>query len=117
MNSKYLGNKGEILAREFLVHHGCTIIDHNFRSRYGEIDLIVRKKKAYRFVEVKSRSTHDFGVPQESVVTRKQKKIRKTALIWLTQRHLPLDSEIHFDVLAITILSGKPHFEYIEDAF
>ncbi len=117
MNTKYLGDKGEILAREFLEHHGYTVIDHNFRSRYGEIDLIAHKKKAYRFVEVKSRSTHDFGIPQEAVVTRKQKKIRKTALIWLRQRHLPMDSEIHFDVLAITMLSGRPRFEYIQDAF
>ena len=48
MSTKYLGDKGEILAREYLVRHGYTVVDHNFRSRYGEIDLIARKKKAYR---------------------------------------------------------------------
>lgn len=117
MNQRYLGAKGEQLAREYLEQHGCAVIDHNFHSRYGEIDLIIRKNRAYRFVEVKYRSTHDYGIPQESVVVRKQRKIRKTALIWLKQRHLPMDSEVHFDVLAISLVSGRPRYEYIEDAF
>ena len=117
MNRRYLGAKGEQLAREYLEQNGCTVIDHNFHSRYGEIDLIIRKNRAYRFVEVKYRSTHDYGIPQESVIARKQRKIRKTSLIWLKQRHLPMDSEIHFDVLAISLMSGQPRYEYIEDAF
>jgi putative endonuclease len=117
MNRQYLGAHGEHLAREYLEQRGCSIVDSNFRCRYGEIDLIIRRDRAYRFIEVKSRSTHDYGIPQESVVIRKQQRIRKTALIWLKQRHLPTDSEIHFDVLGITFVSGKPHIEYLEDAF
>jgi len=117
MNQRYVGARGEQLAREYLEQHGGSVIDHNFHSRYGEIDLIIRKHRAYRFVEVKFRSTDDYGIPQESVVARKQQKIRKTALIWLKQRHLPMDSEIHFDVLGISLMSGQLQYEYIEDAF
>ncbi|KPK70261.1 hypothetical protein AMJ87_09235 [candidate division WOR_3 bacterium SM23_60] len=117
MNQRHRGAHGEHLARAYLEQRGCSIVDHNFHCRYGEIDLIIRKNRAYRFVEVKLRSTHDYGIPQESVVARKQRKIKKTALIWLKQRHLPIDSEIHFDVVAISTVSGQPRFEYIEDAF
>jgi len=102
INKIQLGKKGEELARKFLNKKGFNIIDHNFRCRYGEIDLILRKDKAFHFVEVKYRRTLEYGLPQESVNKRKQKKIQGVALLWLKKRHLPLDTEIHFDVLAIS---------------
>ena len=71
-----------------------------------------------RFIEVKYRQTNSYGMPQESVVEKKQQKIRKTALLWMMQHHLPMESEIHFDVLAISKNTmGKIVYEYIDDAF
>ncbi len=105
------------MARIFLKKKGYNIIAHNFRSRFGEIDLILRKKQAFRFVEVKYRRSDEYGLPQESVQKRKQAKIRKTAVIWLRLRRLPMDSEVHFDVLAISQESKKISYDYIEDAF
>ncbi len=118
MDTTFIGKQGEELAREFLKKKGFNIIAHNFRCRFGEIDLILRKNKAFRFVEVKYRRSEEYGLPQESVVKRKQGKIRRTAILWLRIRHLPMDSEIHFDVLAISRnVFGKITYNYIEDAF
>ncbi len=116
-NRALLGKQGESSARSYFEKHGCAIVDSNVRSRYGEIDLIVRKDKALRFIEVKLRRTIEYGIPQEAVVRRKQERIRTTALIWLRRRHLPMDSEIHFDVLAIREEEGTMRYDYIEDAF
>ncbi len=117
-DKKSLGKKGEILAREYLEKLGFNIVDHNFRSRYGEIDLIVRKEKAFRFVEVKFRRSLNYGLHHESVIKNKQERIKRAALYWLRLRHLPLDTEVHFDVLGICQHSSQNvEYEYLEDAF
>ncbi len=112
-----LGRIGEELAREYLKRHKFNIIERNFRCALGEIDIVARKDKAFRFIEVKYRRSTDYGLPQDSVVKRKQRRIRNAAIIWLKNRHLPLDSEIHFDVLAITEQTRKLKYEYLQDAF
>jgi putative endonuclease len=117
VNNILIGKRGEDLARKYFQKKGYAIVDRNFRSRHGEIDLIIRKNKAFRFVEVKFRSTTEFGLPQESVVKHKQQRIRNATLLWLKRRHLSLECEIHFDVLAISRDAGKLVYEYIEDAF
>lgn len=119
LNKIQLGKRGEELARNFLKKQGFNIVDHNFRCRYGEIDLILRKDRSFHFVEVKYRRTLEYGLPQESVNRKKQNKIHCVALFWLKKRHLPMDSEIHFDVLAISQDNNNngTKYEYIEDAF
>ena len=116
INKTSLGKFGEELAREYLRKKKLNIIDHNFRCPLGEIDIIVRENKAFRFIEVKYRRGIEYGLPQDSVIKRKQQRIRNAAVIWLKNRHLPLNSEIHFDVLAITEQAGKTKYEYIQDA-
>jgi len=118
MNKVGIGRRAETLARTFFEKRGFIVVDHNFNCRFGEIDLIVRKDKALRFVEVKYRSHVDHGLPQEAVVKRKQQRIRASALMWLKRRHLPVDGELHCDVLALYgNLRGKIVYDYIEDAF
>lgn len=117
LNKIQLGKKGEELARKFFMQQKFNIVDHNFRCRYGEIDLILRKDRSFHFVEVKYRRSFEYGLPQESVNRKKQDKIHCVALFWLKKRHLPLDSEIHFDVLAISQDDTGTKYEYIEDAF
>ena len=116
-NRTSLGRFGEELAREHLRRQKYNIVDHNFRCPLGEIDIVARKHKAFHFIEVKYRRSRDYGLPQDSVVKRKQRRIRNAAIVWLKHRYLPLDSEIHFDVLAITEEFGKTTYEYIADAF
>ena len=73
---------------------------------------------SFHFIEVKYRRTRDYGLPQESVIQKKQHKIQRTAQLWLQRRHLPVDTEMHIDVLAIhKDIRGRIHYEYIEDAF
>jgi putative endonuclease len=118
LKTRAIGDYGETLARAFLIKRGHTIIDHGFRWRFGEIDYITRKKKSFHFIEVKYRRTADYGLPQESVIKSKQHKIRKTAVLWIQQRHLPVATEMHFDVLAISKdIRGNIRYEFIEDAF
>jgi putative endonuclease len=116
-NRTSLGRFGEELAREHLRRQKYNIVDRNFRCPLGEIDIVARKNKSFHFIEVKYRRSRDYGLPQDSVVKRKQHRIRNAAIVWLKNRYLPLDSEIHFDVLAITEQAGKTEYEYIEDAF
>ena len=116
-NRTSVGKLGEEIAREYLRKKKYNIVDHNFRCPLGEIDLIVRRNKALRFIEVKYRRSRDFGLPQDSVVSRKQRRVRNAAIVWLKNRHLPMDSEMHFDVLAITELGNERKIEYIQDAF
>jgi putative endonuclease len=118
MSKVGIGRRAENLARDFFQKMGFIVVDRNFNCRFGEIDLIIRKHKALRFVEVKYRSRVDHGLPQEAVVKRKQQRIRASALIWLKRRHLPLDGDLHFDVLAIhRDARGKTVYDFIEDAF
>lgn len=118
MSTAGIGRNAEALARAYCENKGFIVVDRNFSCRYGEIDLILRKKKAIRFVEVKYRSKTDHGLPQEAVVKRKRRRIRTSALLWLKRRHLPLDGELHFDVLALyRNRQGNMIYDYIEDAF
>ncbi|MEO0215566.1 MAG: YraN family protein [candidate division WOR-3 bacterium] len=117
MNKRNIGKFGEELASKYFQNLGYNIVAHNFHTRYGEIDLILRKDNLYRFVEVKFRSKLDYGLPQESVIKNKQEKIKKATLYWLRLHHLPLDTEIHFDVLAITRRGTKIEYEHLKDAF
>lgn len=117
INRRIIGDRGENLARRFFLDRGFIIVDHNFHSRWGEIDLVLRKDRSFHFVEVKLRRTADFGLPQEAVIQAKQRRIRQAALFWLRRRQLSLDTEVHFDVLAIREFRGQHHYEYLADAF
>lgn len=118
MKTRSIGTHGEKLAKAYLEKNGHKIIEQNFRWRFGEIDIITRRNRSLRFVEVKYRRTRDYGLPQESVIRKKQHRIKRTAMLWIQRRHLPIDSEMHFDVLAISKdIRGKIRYEYIEDAF
>ena len=67
-----MGAWGEDLALRYLIKHGYRLVERNYRTRRGEIDLIVRKEEALVFVEVKLRSSTSFGDPLEAVTPRKQ---------------------------------------------
>lgn len=117
IDRKAVGDRGEKIARQYFTDLGFVVVAHNFRTRWGEIDLVLRRERAFRFVEVKLRRSLDYGLPQDAVVRVKQRKVRQAALWWLRLRQLPMDTEIHFDVLAIREIRGQTHFEYLEDAF
>ncbi|MDR2458286.1 MAG: YraN family protein [Clostridiales Family XIII bacterium] len=74
-NNKRTGYYGEDIAMNYLISKGYTILERNFLSEYGEIDIIAKEKNTLVFVEVKCRKTNDFGYPLEAVDTKKIKKI------------------------------------------
>jgi putative endonuclease len=112
-----IGRKGERLARDYLLKHGYQIRVQNYRTRNGEIDLIAEKQEDLFFVEVKYRSSLEFGFPQESVIRRKQKKIVRVATAFLKAEHLWDKVDCHFDVLALHEENGRVVIEHIKDAF
>ena len=73
MNNHELGKEGETRAVEFLWKKGYRILERNFRTKRGEIDIIARNRKEIIFVEVKTRKNLDYGFPSESVNDNKQK--------------------------------------------
>jgi len=80
---KNLGKTGEDLAIDFLKSHNYSVIEKNFRSKFGEIDIIAEKKHCLYFIEVKTRSNLNFGEPYEAVNKRKIYHIKKVAQYYL----------------------------------
>jgi putative endonuclease len=101
--SKYrqtLGIWGENVAVEYLITKGYTIMDRNVRTPYGEIDIIARDLDLVVFVEVKTRSSTSFGMPEESVTHLKQKHL-VDAIAFFIQEHTDFNYDWRIDVIAI----------------
>lgn len=113
MNKRRIGDKYEKLVSDYLKKMGYYVKECNFRCKFGEVDIIAEKDQYLVFVEVKYRSTAKYGVPQEAVDYRKQKRISNVASCYLYKYHYPVNTPVRFDVAAV---SGKS-VELIENAF
>jgi len=110
-----LGEQGEQLAVKFLKENGYNIVEQNYKTRLGEIDIIARDNDTLVFVEVKTRESIEYGMPHESVNWTKRRRIVRVALLYLKRfEELP---PCRFDVLGICYTNGAPQFELIKDAF
>lgn len=83
-NNKIIGNQGEEFATVVLVQNGFQIIERNFRTKFGEIDIIARKNNCLHFIEVKTRTQSIYGRPCEAVNEEKKKTIRKIAEAYMS---------------------------------
>ena len=114
-----LGAWGEALAADYLRRKRYEIVAAGYRSRFGEIDLIVKDRKFLVFVEVKLRKSANFANALEYVDRRKQDKLRITASMYLSQN--PTNLQPRFDVIEIYAPQGtdtrKPEIYHMEDAF
>ncbi|NLN87941.1 MAG: YraN family protein [Syntrophomonadaceae bacterium] len=113
---KELGYKGEDLAVSYLQGQGYNILQRNYRSRSGEIDIICSRRGIIVFVEVKTRTSNIYGSPEESITWRKRDHIRKVALDYLAAGHQPF-KELRFDVIGIMMEQGIPSINHVEAAF
>ncbi len=116
LKNRSSGAWGEELALRYLTKKGYTLVERNYRTRYGELDLIMRQENTLVFVEVKLRRTTGFGDPLEAVTPRKQARIRSLAELYLLDREPAFDT-VRFDVVGILLGKGPPSVRHIEDAF
>jgi putative endonuclease len=110
------GKRSERMAAEFLKRSGYRIIETNYRSAVGEIDIIASEKGTIVFVEVKARSSNRFGSPKGAVTPAKQRKISMAALDYL-KRSGQVGASARFDVVAIDTASGNTDIEVVKNAF
>ena len=96
------GQKGEELAKNYLIKKGYKILDQNFYTRYGEIDLIALKDNALIFFEIKTRTSRAFGYPEEAVDFRKQGHLKKAVEIYLLKKGI-FNKDLQIDVLSIEL--------------
>jgi putative endonuclease len=100
--NKHTGKIGEDIASRHISKNGYTLLERNFRSRYGEIDIIAKDEKFLVFIEVKTRKGTKFGYPREAVDGFKQTKIKDIAGLYLSKKKL-WDSNIRFDVVEVIL--------------
>ena len=114
-----VGAWGEAIAADYLRKKRFQVIATGYRSRYGEIDLIVQNRQYLVFVEVKLRSSDRFAEAREFVDVRKQERLRATASLYLDQ--FPTELQPRFDVIEVYAPEGTatkhPHIIHLEDAF
>lgn len=117
MDSRFLGRDGEDRAAAYLKRKGYSIVDRNYKSRFGEIDIIAKDKSFIVFVEVKARKNSENGEAKEFVNYSKQNRIRNTALMWLAANEC--DLQPRFDVIEIYTAPAlfQNKLNHIENAF
>jgi len=113
---KLLGRTGEERAAKFLVSKGYRILERNYSTRSGEIDLIGMHQGTVAFIEVKTRSNDAFGAPELAVDHRKQQRMIKAALGYIKEKKLH-QVPCRFDVVAIISTANEQQVELIQNAF
>lgn len=112
---KETGKAGEDAALAFLKKQGFMVLEKNYRTPVGEIDIIAKDRGTLVFIEVKTRTGITFGRPFEAVDHRKKEKIKKVALWYM--KGLRQEVPARFDVLSILCNNGELRIEHIPDAF
>ena len=110
-----LGKKGEQLAVNFLIENNYNIVERNYRFEKAEVDIIAQKENILAIVEVKTRSSIDFGNPQDFVKPKQIKNLVKAVDEYVTANDL--DVEVRFDIIAIVKEKGTFKIEHLENAF
>jgi len=111
-----LGKTGEDIAVNYLLLQGYTIMERNYRTCFGEIDIIAKDGNSIAFIEVKSRTSKRFGDPKWAITPKKQRTISMVALYYLKQtQHSQVKAR--FDVLTVNSADIDPRVQLIKNAF
>ena len=110
-----LGNAGEELAVDFLIKQGYEILERNYRFDKAEVDIIAKLHNILAIIEVKTRSTIDFGNPQDFVKPKQIQRLVKAVDEYVTTNQL--DVEVRFDIIAIIREHKDFKIEHLENAF
>ena len=116
-SAKAAGDRGEALVARYLQKAGYTLLDRQWRCRFGELDLVARSREGIVcFVEVTLRGPKSMGLPREAVDARKQARLRRTAGAYLSRYEL--DAPARFDVAEVYCEeNGAMRVEYLAGAF
>ncbi|HSH35827.1 YraN family protein [Schnuerera sp.] len=115
VNNLKKGIFGENEAVKYLVSQGYRILDRNYRTKVGEIDIIAIKSHILVFIEVKARTSTSYGYPYEAVNWKKQEKIYKSSLIYIKHKSMN-NYQIRYDIIEV-YLRKKLKINHIENAF
>lgn len=110
-----LGKKGEEIAADFLQKAGYEILERNWVFQKAELDIVAQKENILAIVEVKTRTSADFGLPQDFVKGKKIQNLVKAVDQYMTENDL--DLEVRFDIIGIVLNNHQTSIEHIEDAF
>ena len=115
MNKRKLGKKYENMACDYLKNNNYELLDINFQSNIGEIDIVAKDKTEdyLCFIEVKFRNGYDYGRAIEAVDDRKQQRIINTSKMYLLKNKISFESNIRYDVICF----DDEEITYIKDAF
>lgn len=118
MDSKTTGDYGETLCASHYMRNGYKVLERNYKTQMGEIDLIVEKCGIMAFVEVKTRKAGGYMRPAEAVTLQKQKRLINAALHYIGQYRISDDVMMRFDVVEVELQNGcRPAINVIESAF
>jgi len=116
-STKAKGDRGEKIATVYLENKGYTILEHNYRFDKAEVDIVAHNGREIIFVEVKLRSSLNYGHPEDAVTKEKMEQIFKAAEAWLYERKMD-GSPARFDVISILSKSDTEHkIKHFENAF
>ena len=110
------GAQSEDLAVWYLKKNGYKILEQNYRTQLGEIDIIAKDKKTLVFVEVKGRRSDRYGSPKWAITPQKKRQVSKVALYYLKVTK-QTNVKARFDVVTVRSLESKPQIEIIKNAF
>jgi len=111
------GRKAEDIACARLQQAGLALTTRNYRSPFGEIDLVMQERDTLVFVEVRYRSSDDFGTPAETVDARKQARLRATAEHYLQNTPRASKKACRFDIVALTGNGEGGDFRWLRNVF
>ncbi len=111
------GKEAENIACKFIKRHGLKVIKKNFRSKFGEIDIIALDKNTLVFLEVRSVSSLKFGLPEESITSSKKRKLVNTAQVFIKNNETMKKYSYRFDFIGIVWKTDKPDIKWIKNVF
>jgi len=117
LSHRQSGAQWENIAEAYLNRHGLKLVERNFSSRFGEIDLIMEDDETLVFVEVKYRTSNQHGSGAEAITYHKQRKLSLTASWYLVKNPQRAEQFCRFDVISIAARTGHQDINWIKNAF
>ena len=114
MNKRKFGTVGEKIAQAYLKNNGYEIVETNFYTKKGEIDIISQKDNCIVFVEIKTRNNLEYGTPAMAVNFTKKMHIKNSAIIYIHKNKL-YGCNVRFDVIEVIIKNGKCKINHIKN--